>query len=443
MSKTAVPPHETPLPPLALGPLLDAPLDPSTKGLPADCGPVVLADIGRRGWSLLSGDLPLPQAVIRQRTLEANSRWMKRFTELNGLRIAPHGKTTMAPQLYDLQARDGAWAITVATTQQMGVALRFGVRRVLLANQPVGPKQVDAVFAALAADPGVEIYCLADSAEGVDMLAAGAARCPGAAANPLRVLVEIGADGARTGARGPQAGLAVARAVVAARGLRLAGFECFEGVMPDTAAVDALVDAVVATAEAAEAEGLLAPGAPLILSAGGSAWFDRVGERFSAARFGRPVLKLLRSGCYLTHDVTSYARAFARILAETSLTLPEGGLEPALEVWAYVQSRPEPGRALLTMGKRDVGWDSGMPLPQRWFRPGGAMAAPQPAPADHEVVALNDQHAHMRLPAASPLKVGDMVGFGIGHPCTTFDRWALLMLVDDDYRVTGAVRTFF
>jgi D-serine dehydratase len=429
------------LPPLRLETLLGAPLDPSTKGLPPDCGPVTAGGIGKRGWSLLAEDLPLPQAVIRRKALEANSAWMSRFAALNGLRIAPHGKTTMAPQLYDLQARDGAWAITVATTQQMGVALRFGVRRVLIANQPVGRKQVDAVFAALAADPAVEIFCLADSVEGVDQLAAGAAR--NSPANPLYVLVEIGVDGARTGARSPAAALSVSRAVAAAPGLSLAGFECFEGVLADTAAVDRLVEAVVSAAHAAEAEGLLPAGEPLILSAGGSAYFDRVGERFASARFGRPLLKVLRSGCYLTHDSIGYARAFERIVAQTSLALPDGRLEPALEVWAYVQSRSEPGRSLLTMGKRDVGFDAGMPRPERWFRPGGAMTAPQPMPEGHEVAALNDQHCHLLHPASSPLRVGDMVGFGIGHPCTTFDRWALLMVVDEDYRITGAVRTFF
>ena len=153
--------------------------------------------------------------------------------------------------------------------------------------------------------------------------------------------------------------------------------------------------------QAAEAEGLLPAGGPLILSAGGSAYFDRVGERFAAARFGRPLLKVLRSGCYLTHDSIGYARAFERIVAQTTLALPEGGLEPALEVWAYVQSRAEAGRALLTMGKRDVGFDAGMPRPERWFRPGGTMTRPQPMPEGHEVVGLNDQHCHLRSPPSS------------------------------------------
>jgi D-serine dehydratase len=71
------------------------------------------------------------------------------------------------------------------------------------------------------------------------------------------------------------------------------------------------------------------------------------------------------------------------------------------------------------------------------------MDAPAQMPAGHEVVALNDQHAHMTLPADSPLGFGDMVGFGIGHPCTTFERWQLIWLADEGYRVHHALRTFF
>ena len=130
----------------------------------------------------------------------------------------------------------------------------------------------------------------------------------------MRVLVEIGFPGGRTGARTRADALAVARAVAATPGLALAGFECFEGLLPNAAAVDAFLDEVVAIAASAEDEGLLPHGAPLILSAGGSAFFDRVGERFGAAALRRPMLRVLRSGCYLTHDSLAYAAAFRRIV---------------------------------------------------------------------------------------------------------------------------------
>ncbi|WP_029074763.1 alanine racemase [Kaistia adipata] len=418
-------------------------LDPSTKGLPYDAPRLTVGDVAKQGWSVLDGDLPMPLAVIRQDILAANSAWMSAFTAGNDLVIAPHGKTTMSPHLFDLQIADGAWAITAATLQQVEVCRRFGVKRVLLANQPAGRQAVDACFRALQGDNAIELYCLADSLDGVAMLAEGALRNPPPAGNPLRILIEMGFEGGRTGVRSRAGALEIARVVAAAPGLELAGFECFEGMLPTPETADVLIDDVAETALLALEQGLYTSSAPIIISAGGSAFFDRVVERFNRVAFPHPVLRVLRSGCYLTHDSIAYAAAFRRIVDETTLTLPEGGLEPALEVWAHVQSRPEPGRTMLTMGKRDVSHDAGLPVPLRWYRPDGSMSAPAELPAGHQVVALNDQHCHLVTPEGSPLKAGDLVGFGISHPCTTFDKWSVLMLVDEEYRVTRALKTFF
>ena len=430
------------IPRLHIAALEEQLLDPLTKGLPFGLAPMRIGDIGKKGWNMLAGDVPLPAAVIRQDVLMANSAWMREFTTANDLLIAPHGKTTMSPQLFDLQIADGAWAITVATIQQMEVCRRFGVKRVLLANQPVGRLAVDACFRALQ-DETFELYCLADGGAGVALLADAAQRNPLSPGNPLRVLIEIGFLGGRTGVRTREEASALARSVAATPGLELAGFECFEGVLPTPQAADGLIDEVAELARLALDEGIFSASSSVVISAGGSAFFDRVGERFDQVSFSRPVLRVLRSGCYLTHDTMGYAEAFRRIQADTTLKLPAGGLEPALEVWAFVQSRPEPARAMLTMGKRDVGFDAGLPAPLRWYRPGSNMKEPQPVPAEHKVVALNDQHCHLVTPPDSPLVFGDMVGFGIGHPCTTFDRWSMLLMVDEQYRVTKALRTYF
>src|ERR1700677_4736816 len=108
-------------------PRVDVTVDATTKGIPAHCGPLRLSEIGRQGWNLLAGDCPLPLAVIRTDVLAANSRWMMSFARSHQLRLAPHGKTTMAPQLFARQMADGAWGITVATTQQLEVCLRAGI----------------------------------------------------------------------------------------------------------------------------------------------------------------------------------------------------------------------------------------------------------------------------------------------------------------------------
>jgi D-serine dehydratase len=431
---------------MKLDDLLLSPIEPTTKGWPASAGALPLHEVGRQGWNLLRQDLPLPVAALRASALSHNSRWMRRFLEHAGATICPHGKTTMAPQLFARQLADGASGITVATVQQMLVCRRFGVQRVLMANQLVGERALRTVVAELKADPAFEFLCLIDSVEGAQMLAA-AARVA-ALERPISVLLEGGIAGGRTGCRTLEQGLRVARAVADAPELALVGIEGFEGLInrlqpPDTeAAVSAFLSFLIELASACARQGLFAPG-PVHLTAGGSAFFDQVIEAFETAELKRDVKIVLRSGCYLTHDSKMYTEAFAQMKRRSpELASLGAGLQPALELWACVQSTPEPGLAIATMGKRDVSFDSGMPVPERWYRP-GLHTAPQPLGDAFAVTGLNDQHAFLRMPADSPLRVGDMVAFGISHPCTTFDKWQLLYVIDDDYNVIEGIRTFF
>lgn len=430
-----------------LSELMQTPVDGRTKGFPPGAGALALGAIGKQGWNLLREDVPLPAAVLKRSALEHNAKWMRAFLAQTGAAIAPHGKTPMSPQLFDLQLEGGAWAITLATVQQIAVARRYGVKRIVLANQLVGKQAIAYVLGEIKRDPQFDFYCLVDSVENAEALAAAAR-----AANigrPLQVLLEGGIAGGRTGARDLAQALKVGRAIKAASPyLALRGVEGFEGLLKGGGPVDsaakvrAFLDFLVEIARAAEKEGLFAEG-KVILSAGGSAFFDLVAERFAAAGLKRPVQVLTRSGCYLTHDSQSYSETFADMLARAPALKDLGpGLKPAIELWAYVQSRPEPGKCLLTFGRRDVGTDSHNPMPILWFRP-GLHNAPQAMAGRNVVTGLNDQHAHMTIDPASPLKVGDMVACGISHPCTTFDKWAMLYVVNDDYGIVEGVKTFF
>ncbi len=427
--------------------LKDWTLDHQMKGVPGNLKPMALSRTGAKGWNILNEDLPLPAAVLLDSALTQNSRWMRRFIEATGAYLAPHGKTTMSPQLFKRQLDDGAWGITVANTQQLQVARDHGVKRVIMANQLIGKQAIRYVMSELKRDPGFDFYCLVDSVEGVKMLADAAAKQkPG---RPLQVLLEGGIPGGRTGVRDFKAAMKVARAIAnAAPHLTLRGIEGFEGLIraktPAEAQkqVDAFLDFLADIAVEVGKAGLYAKG-EVLLSAGGSAFYDRVVERFKRAKLDRKVRIVIRSGCYLTHDEASYAKMFEAVLARSKIARGLGkGLQPALEVWAYVQSRPEPTRALVTMGRRDAGADSGWPTPIKWFRP-GTHKRPQAIPAGHACVNMNDQHGYLDIPASSPLKVGDLIGFGINHPCTTFDKWQVIHVVDDDYNVIESLRTFF
>jgi D-serine dehydratase len=368
---------------------------------------------------------------------------MRDFLKRSDAVIAPHGKTTMAPQLFQRQLDDGAWAITLATPQQVQVARDFGIQRIVLANQLIGRHAIDWVLGEMKRDPGFDFYCLVDSEAGVAALAEAARTAN--VGRPLQVFLEGGSPGGRTGVRDRAAGMAVARAVKAASPhLALRGVEGFEGLFGGTRAeietkVREFLELLVTLARDCEAEGLFAPG-EVILTAGGSAYYDMVLARFRHSGLKSPVKIVIRSGCYLSHDSGRYRRGFAEIVERTPDAAQGGGLVSAIEVWAYVQSRPEPGKVLLTMGARDTQSDT-MPIPETWYRAG--MNRPAPIPPGHVCTGMNDQHTHMTVPVDSPLAVGDLVSVGVSHPCLTFDKWQVLYVVDDAYNVISAVRTFF
>ena len=432
---------------LALAALEEQLLHPGVKGLPLTA-PLRQGAIGVQGWRLLHADTSFPVAVLKLSALRHNLDWMQRFCEQYSALLAPHGKTTMSPQLFGAQLANGAWGITLATATQVQLAHRFGVRRVLLANQLVAPADIAALLHLMHDDPDFECFALADSLEAVARLAQAVGAHP--LARPLPLLVELGIPGKRAGCRSLDQALALARAIAQAPGLQLAGIEGYEGLLTshdrdaDVQAVAAFVAQLVQLLRAVDAEGLFG-GPQILLSAGGSAYFDLVARGFRGVRdLSRPVQAILRSGCYLTSDHGSYHRLIADLNLREARTA-QAGLQPALEVWSMVQSRPEPTLAILTMGKRDASYDIELPLPLYAHRPGpGAATA---LPAGCSIVKMNDQHAYLQLPAdhaiCTKLAVGDLVGCGISHPCTTFDKWPLLLAVDDDYKVRGAINTFF
>ncbi len=422
--------------------LLDPVLDARHKGWPHGAPALRRSEVGRQGWHLLRGDLPLPMAVIREDALAHNLQWMQRFCDERGVGLAPHGKTTMSPQLFARQLEAGAWGLTVANVMQLRIAVASGVRRALVANQVVQAQDLAAIDRLQQAHPDLRVLFLIDAPEHVAAIEAARP------AQPFEVLVELGFAGGRTGCRTHAQALALARAAAASPAVRLAGVECYEGGLAhgqddaaDAAAVADLLQRAHAVLRQCQDEGLLATraaGDALVISAGGSAVFDLVATHLRPA-LGRPVQGLLRSGCYLTHDDGNYRRYAARVNRRIGCA-DAAGLRAALQVWAVVQSVPEPGLALLSAGRRDLSFDIEMPIPVAWSPRGSETA--QPAPPGWQVSALNDQHAYLRTNAV-PVQIGDRVALGISHPCTTFDKWRWMAVVDADHRVVDAIVTYF
>ncbi|MFK4150722.1 amino acid deaminase [Streptomyces fungicidicus] len=417
----------------ALTRLAEERVDHRFKGLPPDAEGLTVGELAAQRRNLFTDGFTTPVLALSAERLEHNLRLMETYAARHGLAFAPHGKTSMAPQLFHRQIEHGAWGITLAVPHQVRVARAYGIQRVFLANELVDTAALKWVAGRLDADPGFRFLCYVDSVRGVELMdeaLSGASR-------PVDVVVELAAgEGARTGVRTEAECAAVADAVAGARTLRLAGVAGYEGEVPraDPERVRSWLRRLVALAVDFDRAGRFAGLDEIVVSAGGSAWFDAVADVFAGIpELSSPVLKLLRSGAYVSHDDGHY-----RELTPFNRVPEEGALEPAFRLWTQVVSRPSPEQAFTNAGKRDAAYDLDLPVAQVVRRDGGER------PADGiSVTGLSDQHAWLRTDAEAGLEVGDWVGLGLSHPCTSFDKWVLIPVAEADGTVVDYIRTFF
>ena len=399
----------------AVASLSHEPVDWRFKGLPASWWGRSPAQICAAAENLRDAGALGPVCVLRDEALTHNLTTMAGWCRDRGVDLAPHGKTHMAPQLLARQLEAGACAVTVATVSQVRTYRAFGVRDVIVANEIVDGAALRWIGEELAADPEFTLICWVDSVAGVEQMASHLA----GSSRPVDVCVEVGMTGGRTGCRGAAVVDEVARAAADCPSLRLVGVAGYEAALGHDVGADAVDRVRTYLAEIRSALVRLAPlfeTDDVIATAGGSTYFDAVADELAG-----DWRTVVRSGCYLTHDSGLYARTSP--LRES--------LRPAMEVWAQVVSVPEPGLALATMGRRDVSFDQEMPVTLDL--------------ADGEVTKLNDQHEYVRLgpDSQSTVEVGSWLRFGISHPCTTFDKWQMIPVLDADDRVVDLIRTFF
>ncbi|SNX63688.1 D-serine deaminase-like pyridoxal phosphate-dependent protein [Streptomyces sp. TLI_55] len=418
----------------ALARLAEERVDHRFKGLPPDADGLTVGELTAQRRNLFTDGFTTPVLALSAERLAHNLRLMETYAARHGLAFAPHGKTSMAPQLFRRQIEHGAWGITLAVPHQVRVARAYGVQRVFLANELTDPAALRWIAGELESDPAFRFICYVDSVRGVELMD----RALRGTVRPVDVVVELAAgEGARTGVRTEAECAAVADAVAGTETLRLVGVAGYEGEVPqaDPERVHAWLRRLVALAVDFDKGGRFAGHDEIVVSAGGSAWFDAVADVFAEIpELSLPVLKLLRSGAYVSHDEGHY-----RKVTPFNRVPEEGALEPAFRLWAQVVSRPSAEQAFANAGKRDAAYDLGLPSAQVVRREG---TAERPA-TGVEVTGLSDQHAWLRTGPEADLEVGDWLGLGLSHPCTSFDKWQLIPVAEADGTVVEYIRTYF
>ncbi|HBC7878895.1 TPA: amino acid deaminase [Klebsiella oxytoca] len=384
--------------------------------------------------NLLAEEVCLPAALLKKTALENNIAWMQRYADARGVSLAPHGKTTMTPWIFQAQQRAGAWGIGVGSAWQASAAMASGVERVLMVNQLVGRANMRAVSRLKAHYRAAEFICCIDSLANARALSTFFNE----RRQTLDVLIEQGVAGGRCGCRSVEDALALAQAAAELPGLRLRGLELYEGVLhgdDPQPQVEALLrqaaDLACRMEHLVEGE--------FVLTGAGTVWYDVVCNIWLAAKKPARCRIVIRPGCYITHDRGIYDIAQKALVARDPIACDLGGdLTSALELMAMVQSVPEADRAVVNFGKRDCAFDAGLPQPMARYRNGAQLSA-----EGIESVGIMDQHCMLRLAPGSDVQVGDILVFGTSHPCLTFDKWKTLLLVDEQYNVLEELDTLF
>jgi D-serine dehydratase len=393
------------------------------KGFPIDSYGKTLEQFLATKPNLFTSNFQFPIMVLKESALNNNIAQMMSFCDSVKAELAPHVKTTMSPQLAKMQVAAGVSALTVANFWQASIFLNFGFKKMIIANEVLDPMAIAAI-AKINKLKQAEIIFYVDSILALEIIQK---HTPSEGEQNL--FIEIGTENGRGGVRELSLVEQLAQRIKADKRLNLIGVTGFEGAVPDAARgrrgekkISKFCQKIVAAAELAYP---YKSDQPFVISAGGSAYFDIVARELN--KFEKPRRLLLRSGGYITHDHKYYEEIYPFASTDRSF-------QPAIEVWAQVISKPEKGFGVLNLGKRDIGNDLHNPIPIKSYDG-------QVKSFSAVIEKLNDQHGYLRTSA--DFQLAQLIGLGISHPCTTFDKWRLVPLVNDNYDVVDCLQTFF
>lgn len=387
-----------------------------------------IADFLSTKPNLFTSGFQFPVMILRDSALEHNIKRMASYCKSLGFELAPHVKTPMSPQIAKRQIAAGAWGLTIANFNQARIMFEYGFKKLIIGNEVMEPTSIAEIAKINGSGAGHIIFYI-DSLAGLKIAQDSIANVANA---KLNVFMEIGAVGGRAGIRDLDLLKTILGEIAKDDRIYVRGVSGFEGAVPGgDRAGDGIEKLRIFLRHIVAAAEITAPFIredKIIISAGGSSFFDYVAEEF--AKYQGDAHRILRSGGYVSHDHVHYEDLYP------FMGLPDSErFYPALELWARVLSIPEPDLAILNFGKRDAGNDLDNPLPI-------LKLGKKPETFKGEIEKLNDQHAFMKI-SPGTAAVGEIIGCGISHPCTNFDKWQLLPLVNDNYDVIDLVHTHF
>ncbi len=181
-----------------------------------------MTDNARRLIGRHVDELDTPVLVVDLEQFETNVAAMATYCRRQGVTWRPHSKSHKCPDIARIQLAAGATGLTCAKLSEAEIFADHGVADILLANQLASPSRLEHL--ARLQERG-QIIGIVDHPDALAMAARAGQRV--GVDIPLLVDVDIGMH--RTGVQPGPAILDMARAIEAAKGVRLLGIMGYEG----------------------------------------------------------------------------------------------------------------------------------------------------------------------------------------------------------------------
>lgn len=432
--------------------ILNSKIDTKFKGL-LNLKKIKIRDIPNKKWNILKQDIQFPILTINENKFNKNLISMKKYSDANNVYLAPHCKTSMSPQLLNKIEELGCWGFTAANNQQLMVLLQMGVKKIILANLITNESNLLNIFELLKKHKHVsELYVCVDSRFGVNLINKISKKY--SFNKKIKVLIEIGITNSRSGIRNLSALKSLIKSIVKLPpNFILSGILFYEGAAKSNNYQITLkkVKKIIMfgiTCINFLARNNLIRNDEYIISGGGSEFFDLVVFYIRKFNKFKKTRIIIRPGSYIAYGHGYYMSVLKKldirkkILIKNKIYKASELFSPSLELWAYIISQQDDGKAILNFGKRDVSYDLGLPIPLAIYR-NSKLIKKIEKNNKIKIFKLNDQHAFIKFNKGFDIKVGDLLKFGVSHPCITLDNWNTLFMINSNYLIKEGIKTFF
>jgi len=425
-------------------------LNSSIKGIPFVKN-IKLKNIKKAKLNIIKENVQFPILTLDKNKLENNINILKSFAKRNSLNLAPHCKTFMSPQIINEYFRND-WGVTISNNQQLSSIVKLNLKNIIYGNLIINRENLIQYLKICKKYKNISnIYYCIDSSYGLKLLMNLIETTN--YKNDIKILIELGFKNGRCGIRDFDSFKKILKIYNRKiSNITISGLFFYEGAIAsnDKRVISNKIENIIKLTKLCHEELIrenLYKNKNNIITAGGSVYFDLVTKYYHKYSFTNNPKLIIRPGSFIAYGHGYYEKKIddikKRKIIKKYISSKENIFLPSLLIWSHVISINDDGKAIINFGKRDVSFDLGNPIPISIYRKNNFFKKIKNDKNLINVYKLNDQHAFLKYHKSLNLKIGDLISFGVSHPCITFDKWKYFYMINSKTEIINIYKTFF